>query len=100
VAIQASEVERAASRALGELLRTRRLAKALSQERLANEIGINRNYYQQMESGISQRNPRTPANPTFLMLMRLSEVLDVPVGQLVDEAIEAGKQEIRRRNGE
>ncbi len=93
-------MERAASRALGDLLRTRRMEKALSQEKLAHQVGINRNYYQQLESGLSQRAARTPANPTFLMLMRLSEALGVPVGELIDEAIETGRREVAERLGE
>lgn len=51
------------ARALGEEFRRARLRTGLSQEKLANRAGISAHQYGLIESGLSDRKTRAPANP-------------------------------------
>jgi transcriptional regulator with XRE-family HTH domain len=69
------------ARALGTNMNRARIAKGLSQERLAHEAGIALFTYQKMEKGES--NPGKPANPTLRVLMALAAVLGTEVADLL-----------------
>ncbi|WP_439575949.1 helix-turn-helix domain-containing protein [Phreatobacter sp.] len=55
-------------------LRRIRVAKGVSQERLAYDSGMDRSYVSGIERGVE--------NPTIDVLDRLALVLEVPIGQL------------------
>ncbi|MDX8540109.1 helix-turn-helix transcriptional regulator [Mesorhizobium abyssinicae] len=66
-----------ARNAIGWNLRKFRVARGLSQERLALEAGIDRAYLGRIERGSE--------NVTVAILELLAKVLDVSVGRLFDE---------------
>lgn len=74
---------RAYARELGVNLQRARLAKGLSQERVAHLAGIAGFTYQKYEKGESR--PGTPMNPQLLTLISLSQVLEVPVADLLPD---------------
>jgi transcriptional regulator with XRE-family HTH domain len=63
------------SEAFGQVLRTLRLERGLSQEALALEAGIQRNYVSLIERGINQ--------PTITIIFKLSLALEVQPSQLI-----------------
>jgi transcriptional regulator with XRE-family HTH domain len=69
------------ARELGLRLQRLRVAKGLSQERLAAAANISSFTYRKLEKG--QSNPGTPANPRLRTLMALAEVLDVDIVELL-----------------
>lgn len=70
---------------LATTLRRARKDSGLSQEQLAYRAGLVRYTYQKYEKGESR--PGSPSNPTLRTLLALSQVLGVPVGDLIpDEA--------------
>lgn len=69
---------------LGNRLRELREARGLTQERLANAAGINRNHYQLLEDGrSSSRTEERPSNPTLATLLRICGVLQVPISAVI-----------------
>jgi transcriptional regulator with XRE-family HTH domain len=64
--------------ALGAALREARLAKALSQERLAALCDLDRTYVGGIERG--------ERNPGYANLLRLAEALDTPLSGIVARA--------------
>ena len=62
--------------ALGRAVHRHRMAIGISQEDLADQVGLDRTYISGIERGLR--------NPTFLVLLRLAEALKVPVRGLVD----------------
>ncbi|WP_093180273.1 helix-turn-helix domain-containing protein [Sanguibacter gelidistatuariae] len=64
--------------------RDRRDAVGLTQEKAAERAGLSRNHYQLLESGLSDRAKKTPANPTLSTLIDLAHALGCKVGDLVD----------------
>ena len=62
--------------ALGRAVHRHRMAIEISQEDLADQVGLDRTYISGIERGLR--------NPTFLVLLRLAEALKVPVRGLVD----------------
>ncbi|MCB0928962.1 MAG: helix-turn-helix transcriptional regulator [Mycolicibacterium insubricum] len=78
-----SEVEWELAQALGRRLLELREARGLTQETVAEASGMSRNHYQLLESGLSNRKTRRPANPRLSTLVALSEVLGVSVPDLV-----------------
>ncbi len=68
-------------RDLGTRLHQCRIAKNLTQERLAVAADITTFTYRKLEKGES--NPGTPANPRLKTLIALAEVLDVDVADLL-----------------
>lgn len=66
---------------LGVNLHRARIATGLSQEAVAYRAGLTRYTYQAYEQGKSQAH--TPANPTLLVMVALSQVLEVPLSQLI-----------------
>ena len=69
------------ARRLGDNLREARLALGLSQERTAHLAGLAGFTYQKFEKGESR--PGTPMNPRLSTLIALSQVLGVPLSELV-----------------
>jgi transcriptional regulator with XRE-family HTH domain len=69
-------LDRALAQRLGTQIRALREARDLTQERLADEVGLTRNHIQLIESGLSDRAKGTPANPRLSTLLALSSALD------------------------
>ncbi|NQX13203.1 helix-turn-helix transcriptional regulator [Microbacteriaceae bacterium VKM Ac-2855] len=69
------------ARELGTNLHRARIAKGLSQERIAHAAGLAGYTYQKFEKGESK--PGSPANPTLRTLLALCEVLDVELTDLL-----------------
>ncbi|WP_375385417.1 helix-turn-helix domain-containing protein [uncultured Microbacterium sp.] len=67
--------------ALGIALERARRRRRLSQDVVAAAAGIASFTYRKLEKGVS--NPGTPANPQLLTLVKLAEVLDVPLVSLL-----------------
>lgn len=68
-------------RELGTRLHQARMAKGLTQERLAVAADITAFTYRKLEKGES--NPGTPANPRLKTLVALAEMLDIQVADLL-----------------
>lgn len=83
-------MDRLMAERLGQQLRTLRSGTGLTQEQVANAAGINRNHYQLLESGISDRKKNSPANPRLSTLVALSEVLGTSVPDLVLDLFRGG----------
>lgn len=64
-----------ALRTLGARIQAQRLHKNLTQERLAEQAGIDRSTVQRIEAGTN--------DPKYSHLMRIAEALDVPLADLV-----------------
>jgi len=69
------------ARELGHNLARARAAKGISQERVAHMAGITGFTYQKYEKGESR--PGQPMNPQLRTLVALSQVLDVPLVELL-----------------
>lgn len=69
------------ARELGLKLRRARLERGLSQEQVAHAAGISAFTYQKFEKGESR--PGTPMNPRMTTLIALSEVLGIPMCDLL-----------------
>lgn len=69
------------ARELGSTLNRIRVARGLTQERLAVAADITTYTYRKLEKGES--NPGTPANPRLRTLVALAEVLGVDVAELL-----------------
>jgi transcriptional regulator with XRE-family HTH domain len=69
------------ARALGLRLQRLRHAQGLSQEKVAHLAGISTYTYQKFEKGESK--PGTPMNPRMYTLLRLAQVLETEVGELL-----------------
>lgn len=76
-------LDRPVAEALAERLRQLRTAAGLSQEAVAITAGLDRNHYQLLEAGLSDRKKRTPANPTLSTLVALCRVYGTTVPELV-----------------
>ena len=73
--------------AFGKVLRTLRKSAGLSQEQLALNADIQRNFVSLMERGINQ--------PTIRMLFKLGEALGIPpsaILSLVEEELQSGRK--------
>ena len=82
-----SPVEQLLSQQLGIQIARRRVEKNLSQEALADLVGISTNHLQLLESGLSDRKKRTPANPRLSTLVALSDALDVSLPDLLRQSL-------------
>jgi len=71
------------ARELGLNLQRARTARGLSQERVAHLAGIAAFTYQKYEKGESR--PGTPMNPQLITLVSLSQVLGVPLAELLPD---------------
>ncbi|WP_394941245.1 helix-turn-helix domain-containing protein [Psychromicrobium sp. YIM B11713] len=60
-----------------------RTAAGLSQEKVANQVGITRNHYQLLEKGKS--SPTAVANPQLRTIAALAEVLGVGIGDIMPD---------------
>jgi ribosome-binding protein aMBF1 (putative translation factor) len=61
---------------LGNAVYRQRMKLGISQEDLADQVGLDRTYVSGIERGIR--------NPTLLVLLRLAQVLAVPVARLLE----------------
>ena len=82
-----SEIERKLAGALGRRLAGLREERGLTQAALAEASGISRNHYQLLESGISNRKTKRPANPRLSTLVALSDALGMSAAELVAEVL-------------
>lgn len=82
-----SPVEKALAKGLGVRVQELRLAAKLSQEQLAEAAGMSKNHVQLLESGLSDRKKRSPANPRFATLVALSRALGVDLPDLVQGVV-------------
>lgn len=71
------------ARRVGTELQRRRVARGLSQERLAAAAGITRYTYQKMEKGES--SPGAPLNPSLHSIMAVAQQLDVTLDELLPQ---------------
>ncbi len=62
--------------ALGRIVYDRRIELGISQENLADQAGLDRTYVSGIERGIR--------NPTFLVLLRLAQVLNIPASRFME----------------
>ena len=61
---------------LGQIVYRQRMALGISQEDLADQVGLDRTYISGIERGIR--------NPTFLVLLRLAQALGVPPARFME----------------
>ncbi|RWR16197.1 XRE family transcriptional regulator [Microbacterium enclense] len=66
---------------LGSRIQRERVARGLSQERVAYQAGLSRYTYQKLEKGESR--PGMPANPTVKTLLAIAQVLDLTLAELL-----------------
>ena len=78
-----SAAEGQLARVLGHRLRTVRLDRGLSQEKVAQDAGISRNQYQLLEAGLSDRAKARPVNPRLNTLIGVARALGVSTSELV-----------------
>lgn len=76
-------------RLVGENVRQIRLSAGLSQEQLAERMGVDRAYVSGLELG--QRNP------TIITLWHAAEALNVPVARLLEASTEKAPQVTSKR---
>lgn len=69
------------SREIGSTIQRLRVARGLSQERVAYQAGLSRYTFQKLEKGESR--PGSPANPTIQTLLAISQVLEVQLDDLL-----------------
>lgn len=79
-----SPIETQLALALARRLRDQREAVGLTQEKAAERAGLSRNHYQLLESGLSDRAKKAPANPPLTTLVDLAHALDCRISDLVD----------------
>lgn len=72
--------------AFGKVLRRRRIAAGFTQEQLAHEAELQRNYVSLMERGINQ--------PTITTLLKLAPALGCKAAEIVDEVEQLATQNI------
>ena len=70
---------------LGRNLQRERLARGLSQEKIAYAAGLSRYTYQKYEKGESR--PGTPANPSLRVLLAIAQALGVTTATLLPEDV-------------
>lgn len=75
-------------RAVGERIRTVRLHRTLTQEQLANAIGIDRRSVHRYETA--------RRDPALSMLVRIADALNVPLSLLVSDSIELDLRGVAR----
>lgn len=79
---------------LGRHLEKLRAASGLTQEQVAQAAGLNRNHYQLLESGLSDRKRNTPANPRLSTLMAVAAALGTSVPEIAVQLFPAQRQVI------
>lgn len=75
----------ACARELGLNLARARKARGWSQAKVANRAGISPYTYQKYEKGESR--PGKPLNPTLLNVLALSQVLELPLADLLPSPV-------------
>ena len=79
------------SHALAECLRALRWESGLSQAEVAKRAGMNRNHYQLLESGLSDRARQSPSNPRLATLVAVCDVYGTTVPELITDAFRIAK---------
>lgn len=69
--------------ALGQALRAQRLRRDLTQEKLAERVGLHRTYIGGIERG--------ERNPCYTNLIRIARALDIPLSELIERAEHADR---------
>jgi len=80
-----SPLERELALAFGVQLSTLRHAAGLTQEKVAERAGMSRNHYQLLESGLSDRARKSPANPRLSTLLDIAAALGCEAADLVKD---------------
>ncbi|MCT2880768.1 helix-turn-helix domain-containing protein [Latilactobacillus curvatus] len=75
MAIKNNDLEKKALLKLGKHIRDVRKARDLSQEKLAEEMGVHRTYIGMIERG--------EKNPTYITILRLACALKISISELV-----------------
>jgi len=80
---------------LAQRLRELRRSSGLTQGQVANVAQVNRNHHQLLESALSDRAKRTPADadPRLSTLVALAEVCGTTVPQLIAEILDAAPRQ-------
>ncbi|WP_349828914.1 hypothetical protein [Brevibacterium litoralis] len=95
-----STVERVLALAISDVLKDRRGDTTFTQAEVAAAAGMAKNPYQNLESGLSNRSARSPANPGIQTLFRISQALHMPFKDLlVQIADRYDYHEARRLDG-
>lgn len=81
-----SAFERHLAKTLATTIRARRQELGLTQEQVANIAGIDRNHYQVMESGLSDRKQHSALNPKLFTILKLARALDMTVDEFLGGA--------------
>ena len=81
-----SVAEQMLAQTLARMLRARRKELGLTQEQVALAANIERNTYQLMESGLSDRTTNRLLNPRLFTLMALAQVLELPLAEVFTQA--------------
>ncbi|MCI7552245.1 MAG: helix-turn-helix domain-containing protein [Arcanobacterium sp.] len=72
---------------MARTIRRRRKQLGKSQIDTANEANIDRTQYQALEYAVSNRQTRTPANPTLSTLIGLSQALECSIEDIIGDAV-------------
>ncbi len=94
-----SAVEKQLMAILWQHLAALRAARGLTQDDVANAAGMSKNHYQLLESGWSNRETKSPANPTMLTLIKVSEALGTTVPDLVAVLFNRTRPDTEGRGG-
>ncbi len=84
---EVSPAEQLLAKCLAHTIKRRRLQLGLTQEHVAYTAGIDRNHYQNIEAGISDRKTRYPLNPQLLTLVKIANVLEIEVTELLSDPL-------------
>ncbi|WP_073996333.1 helix-turn-helix domain-containing protein [Arcanobacterium urinimassiliense] len=82
-----SPAEKILASALAQALRRQRKLIGKTQEQIALEAGIDRNHYQLMESARSDRRSNRPLNPQLFTLLKVAQVLECSLLDLLAEPL-------------
>lgn len=94
-----AHASRAFASVFAKTLRAYRLKRGLTQEQVALQAGMNRNHYQLLEHARSDRKTNSPANPQALTLIKLAEVFECDVSDLVEPAVAQYRRVMSQADG-
>ncbi|MCF2707293.1 helix-turn-helix transcriptional regulator [Arcanobacterium haemolyticum] len=93
-----SPVERELAQVLARVLRFFRKRAGISQEEVARRAGIDKNHYQIMESGISDRRSNRPLNPQLFTIGQLADAFNIRYDDLI-HTVSMAYEIIRSKGG-
>jgi transcriptional regulator with XRE-family HTH domain len=85
VVTTSSQISRDTALAFALRLRAAREAAGLTQEVVAARARLSRNHYQLLESGLSDRTRKHPANPRLSTILDVASALECEAADLVSE---------------